>query len=403
MVTRLGTIDEMRTGTWTSAQEYLSRFSRPRLLVPQGSTIQPEDWADPDAIIEYNPSGKPEYFALPEFPQMGTEMLDRADKEMESISGVAGAAMGQTAGSVRSADQQNTLIERATVAITQVKDNGQDFYERLNRVVLQEARRWFTTPQLVEFRGDAGAYQAEEFSRADFGSTRQVKVQRASFTMLTPTGKNELIAQEMQLGGLTPEEGARLRRGNISSLVGAQDNPHILRVNRQLAAWRKGPPEVLPQPQPAVDPATGGPPIDPMTGAPAVDPMTGMPPMQDPVAMAAAQIFPILPVDEEQTVALLRHQELSRAVAEMEFSNHPPAWGQALLAAYDHARRAAGIATVAEQAQAAQMQAQQQAQQAGQEREGAAAEADKGHQRQMEMQQMKGDQQVAANSVKMAA
>lgn len=386
-VTRLGPLDEMRTSIFVAMQEYLDRFSRPRPLFPMGTIVQPEDWADWDKPIQFNPNGKPEMVQLPDFPQMGPQMLDRIDAEMEAIAGVAGPAMGQVAGSVRSADQQNTLIERATIAITQLRNNAQDFYERLCRLVLQGARRHFDVPQLMTYRGESGAYQVAEFTRADFGTTKQVKVQRGTFTMLTPTQKNEVIGMEVQMGGLAPEEAARLRRENISALIGLQDSVHVTRVKRQLHTWRQGVPGGLPEPTPQLDPM----------GQPVLDPMTGQPVMVDPVAQAAQQVFPVLPVDQEQAVALQRHQELAKAVAELDFYAHfPPAWTQALVLAYEQARQAAGIATIAEQQMAAQQQQQQEAEaretaqgaKREEQRENRAAKREDGERQRQHQQQM---------------
>lgn len=378
-VRRLGPLDEMRASNFTSGQEFLYRFSRPRYGIPIGSPTTAEDLADVDKPIQFHPGTEPKFFPLPDYPQMGMEMIRLIDADMEGITGIAGPAMGQVAGSVRSADQQNTLIERSTIAITAIRDNAQDYVERLGRLILQQARRWYDTPQLMSYRGDDGAYQVQAFERADFGQTRHVRVQRGSFTMLTQMRKNELIAMEMQLGGVTPQEGARLRRDNVSAIIGAEDNRHVLRVRRQLQAWRAGPPEQLPQPQPQVGP----------DGMPVMDQRTGQPVMTDPVLMAGQQVFPLLPCDEEQAVALLRHDELVDAVAELEFYNFPPGWNQALIGAYTHARQMAGIMTVPEQQAAQQAQQQQEQAREGAEREERQGENEKNRQFEMEREAMR--------------
>ena len=407
-VRRLGPMDEMRATQYASALEYLYRFSRPRVFLPMGSLVTQEDLADPDKPVQFNPQGKPEWQPLPDFPQMGMQLIDRIDAEMNNTIGIQGPALGQIAGSIRSAEQQKTLIEQSNVALTALRNNAQDAYERLHRIILQQARAWLDVPQLMAYRGEDGAYQTQEFTRADFGSTKMVRVQKGSFTMLAPTAKNELIGLEMQNGGIAPEEAARLRRDNVSSLIGIQDNPHVLKIRRQLQAWRKGPPEQLPQPQPQVDPATG---------QPVVDTMTGQPAMQDPTLIAGMQAFVREAVDDEQFVAVLRHQELSRAIAELEFYGFPDGWKQALRETYMHARQAAGIQTIAEQQQAmaqqqqAEAQAQQEqqgaAQQQQRESEGnkmqnASAEKDKERQFQMDKEAMKSRAAQEREAMRMA-
>ncbi|MHB1310631.1 MAG: portal protein [Gemmatimonadaceae bacterium] len=403
-VRRLGPMDEMRATQYAAALEYLYRFSRPRPFLPMGSLVTPEDLADPDKPILFNPQGKPEWQPLPDFPQMGMALIDRIDAEMANTIGIQGPALGQIAGSIRSAEQQKTLIEQSNVALTALRNNAQDAYERLHRIILQQARAWFDVPQLMTYRGEDGAYQVQEFTRADFGDTKMVRVQRNTFTMLAPTNKNELITLEMQNGGLTPEEATRLRRDNVSSLIGIQDNPHVLKIRRQLQAWRKGPPAQLPPPQPQVDPNTG---------QPVVDPMTGQPAMQDPTYLAGQQVFARTEVDDEQLVAVLRHQELARAMAELEFYAWPPGWKQALMETYMHARQASGVQTIAEQQQAmaqqqaAEQQAAQQAQDGEQaekakDREAQQGEAEQDRKFQMDKEAMKSEAAQQREAMRMA-
>ena len=117
--------------------------------------------------------------------------------------------------------------------------------------------------------------------------------------------------------------------------------------------------------------------------------MSGQPVMApDPVT---AGIWAPVPADEEQSVAQLRHFELSRAMGTTKYSRQPAPWRTSFDAEYQRMRQAAGVATVAEQQQA-QMQAQQQQmqmeQQKSQQAHGQAMERDaqKGQQQQQSQQ-----------------
>lgn len=89
----------------------------------------------------------------------------------------------------------------------------------------------------------------------------------------------------------------------------------------------------------------------------------GMPqpvgPQPDPRAM---KILAMLPVDELPGVARVRVEEMARAMATAKFTTFPPEWQLALVMAFTDARRAAGIATVAEQQAAMEQQRQEELQ-----------------------------------------
>lgn len=360
LVSLLGPMDEMRATQYASALEYLWKFSKPRPYLPMGTIIQPEDLADFEKPLYYNPAGKPEWQPMPDFPQMGMMLVDRLDSDMENAMSIQGPALGQVAGSVRSAEQQKIAIEQSNVGLTALRSNAEDFYERLHRILLQLARVFIDKPVLMRYQADDGAYQVQELVNTDFRDTSVVRVRKGTFTTLAPTQKTDMIATQVQNGMLDQMEAQRLLRDNLSTYLGLVDNPHVKRVRRQIQRWRKGPPdELLAQAQ------------QPQQAPPQVDPNTGQPiPPPDPVALAARQIFAVLPTDQVQQVAQLRHMELAHAVAEIEFYDHPPAWKQALLQAYEQCRQAAGIVTVAEQ-----QKAQQDAQQEANERQQKQAEA----------------------------
>jgi hypothetical protein len=77
-----------------------------------------------------------------------------------------------------------------------------------------------------------------------------------------------------------------------------------------------------------------------------------------PMQQAVQQVFKPLPVDAEPAAAQIRWQVLRDTVAKVRVASFPAPWQIGLFQAYDEARKAAGVMTVAEQQQAAQ-QAQQ--------------------------------------------
>ena len=389
----IGPMDEQRAAIFVGRQERAWKLNRPRPLLPFGTTIQPEELSDWEKPLTVPPGGKPDWFPIPPDDGTSAEMLDRLKTEMMETVGVTPIALGQVAGSVRSAEQQKTAIEQSVVALSSARASFEDGYERLHELIIEAFRAYYDLPILLQYQTPDGAYQVEALLREDLGNTTAVRVRKGSGTLLSPTAKNDLIMQQAQVLG--PQEAARLMRDNLAPIIGLRDEPATKRIRRQLQRWKKGPPPEVAQAQPT-------PQLDPM-GQPMVDPMTGQPMMTDPVAQAAARVFEQLPVDDEQMVATLQHQELAEAVAELDLYAHPPAWKQALVQRYLYARQAAGIQTVMEQQQAAaqQQQAQQQAQQQQAESERAEKDNDRAHEERRES--AKEEAAMQREQMKMAA
>lgn len=363
---KLGQMDEIRAQGIGGTLEYMDRFNHPREYLPIGSIIQPDDLNDRDGRpIMFNPQGKPEFETIPPFPREVNELIQFITAEMEQEASMAGAT-GQTQGNVTSGYQQRQVIEQALVGMSGIKRNADTAFTRGCRIVLALMRGYFTVPQRLGYVSESGRYKEDEWTASDLGSTKDVKLRRGTSTMMAQSAKQALARDELEVSMRAGDPMAyqnyrRAMAGNVDPLIGAQDDPIRLRVRSQIHEWDNGPNEELkgapmPEPMPAMD-EMGQPVVDPMTGAPQMQP--GVHPMTE----AARKLFAPLPIDAEPLNAKVRHEELTAAIAGARFNRHPPEWQQALLEAYDMARQAAGVQTLAEQAQAAQQQQQQQMEQ----------------------------------------
>lgn len=374
---KLGQMDEMRAlqiGAWL---EFLDRFNHPREYLPLGSIIQPDDLNSRDGRpILYNAeAGKPEFEQIASFPAEAVTMLQFITAEMDAEANLTGA-QGQTSANITSGYQQRQVIEQALVGLSGIKRNADSAFTRGGRIILS-LMRFFTVAQRMGYVSEAGRYKEDEWTAADLGSTRDVKIRRGTSTMMAPSAKQALARDELEVGTKAQDPQAyqtyrRALASNADVLTGAQDDPIRTRVRAQIHEWEQGPDDEvkeaeMPAPAPGPTDEMGQPIVDPATGAPmpAVDPATGapVPPPVHPMVEAARRLFGVLPIDAEPLNARVRHEELSAAMAGARFQKHPPEWQTGLVEAYETARQAAGVQTLAEQAQAAQQaaQAQQQA------------------------------------------
>lgn len=353
----LGAGNEQLTSLAGAMFTHIDRFTHRKQFLPLASNLTPEQLQSPTyTVLNIIPGGEPKYEDVPDFPVAVEKMYERLSAEMDDESGLQQVAQGVNTPSVQSGQHAQTIIEQVNQGLSDLRQHTERGLVRGWRIILQLIRRDFTIPQRIQWVGEDGAYKAREWSRADLGSTRDVRLKLGSFTQLAPSSKAALAQMYVQAGAISAEDYAEAVTSNIGGAVGLQDNPHRLRVRGQVSRWREGPPPDWQEPQPIIDPTTGQPTTPP-----------------DPVVSA---IFAPRAVDDDPTVAKLRAYELGRALASQRYERFPPAWRAGLDQAYLHARQMAGIQTVAEQQAAAQAQAeaQQQAQQqASQQQEAASA------------------------------
>lgn len=417
---RLGPGDEIRATQLAAWLDHLDRFNHPNTFLPLGSVIQPGALARRDGTpIPFNAeAGAPVHEQVPDFPRAAVELYTAMGAEMNSESGLEETAQGVDTETAQSGVAKQLVVEQALTALSGVKANVEEGLVRLCRIHLQLTRAFVDTAQILKYAGEDGGHRVREWTRADLRSTRDVRIARGSFTMLSRSAKQALARDELNaaLSTQNPQVAAeaysryqRLTAGTVDPLLGLEDDPHRLRIKRQVGQWLEGAEDLEEQPDAAAPagaagaapagpmgqlgagngaaamppqaPAVGGVPsgmptpanpappapmgAPPMGGQPMGAPgMPGMlPPMPPPADPRAVAIFAPLPVDEEPTVAQVRHEELARVMAGSRYQTLPPAWRQPFDQEYARMKLCAGIQTVPEQQAAAQQQALAQAQQ----------------------------------------
>ena len=337
----LAPMDEAVATQTVAWLEYLWRFNNPNVYLPTGSPIQPGALTIRDGTpIRYEPAtGKPEYESVPPFPGEALGLMEKYEGWMRTLSGLENAARGVADPSVKSGIHAERIIEQALVALTQVVSNTQDFLLRRARVRLQLIAVSYTAPRMLRINGNGGLPQVKAFQGADLRTIRDMRLVRNTMTMLTRSAKVAMLRDELEIGLKAGDLAAYLKyRTGAAQLVDgiatADDDPHVQRVQRQVAEWQQGP--------------QGG-------GTPEA-------------------IWMALPVDTAPDVAPVRAYRLGRAIASDRFTRFPPEWNQPLVAAYEQARQAAGMLNAQEQQQMQAQAAQGQQQAAEQARQAQDAE-----------------------------
>ncbi len=365
----LGPSEEIRAQQMAALVEYLHRFNHPNVYLPVGSPVTPEAMSRRDGTpirVNMDGGGKPIYETIPPFPAESMAMYDRLGAEQNSGIGLEQAAQGVASASVKSGKHAETIVEQALVALANQAQNLGDFYSRLWTIKLQLWRAFYDTPRVANITGEGGQYKEKRWRGVDLTRSTDVRISKSSLTLLSPSAKQQLAMQELEIARASGDPMAYEMYRKVSArgmhpAIGVTDDPQANRMGRQMAAWWDGPDEELiaadaefqqmqamqPPPQPMIGP----------DGQP-------QPPQQQPspLQQAAQRVFQPLPSDEEPTVARARWLVLRDEIAKARVATKPPVWQTALFAEYDRMRKAAGVMTIAEQQQAAQAAQQAQAQ-----------------------------------------
>jgi hypothetical protein len=366
----LGPGDDLRGQLLVAATEALFKSNNRNVFVPLGSVVDPGVLENRDGTpIPYNPqAGVPLWEEMPGMDPSTLPLYQMIGREQDGRSGLEDAQQLNNP-SITSGKQANAIVEQSLTILSPLNAHAKKAAARAFRITLQQFRAFATQPMLLRYTGEDGRYLVKEFTNTDLGSSRDVRIAAGTSTMLSQSAKMQLAQQDLEIGlkaGDTEGAYRRYRQAMASNLdpqLGRDQDPAHHRVLRQIHAWREfakspeaqQPPPASPPPPPQVDPMSGA-----VVQPPPVDP-TQTP---DPRAL---DLFRPVPADAQPDVARTRTFALADEQGRESY-DRAPRWVQlALDAAYDKARKDAGIVFAAEQAQMAaqQQQAQAAAQQQG--------------------------------------
>ena len=373
----LGPSDEIRASALGYEMEYMFRFGNPQSFIPMGSIVQPKQMIVRDGTpIMTNPNGDPYYEPVPPLPQTVPNLREEMGHEMDDESGLQQAGQGVEDPSVKSGIHARVVVQEALKAVGHIRSNTGFFYIDLNRILLEQARAFADVTQMISYVGEDGQYKEKEWSRISFRKTKNVTIARGSFTMHTLLAKQEMANEMLDRQAISMEDYIELTSGGVSPVLGMQDNPHLMRVRRQIEEFQDGPTEewlaayaafeqgqmqmqqyemVMQEYQARSQPAIPGGPVPP-EGIAGTGEVLGPPPEPPQVPPKPPGPFDDhLPIDLEPQAAKIRHRQLSRTMASHKFKKYPEQWKQELLTEYNTMANAAGVVTVPAM-QAAQQQ-----------------------------------------------
>lgn len=333
----LGPGDELLASVDAAWITHFQRFSNRKVFYPLTSALSPKIMqAGMGTYIPIQPGGEPKAEQIPDFPADSLQLRQKIVDNMDDESGLQQTAQGVDSPNVQSGFHAVQVIEQVLAGLSEPRQNCADMIERGYRIQLQLVGEFYTVPQQTKFLGADQDYKLDYWMGSDLGSTTDARILRGTFSMMSPAMKSSIAVSMKDSGVITEYELRRFTIGGTGGMIGLEDDAHWMRMGRQIAAWRKGPPAgwTPPPPMPPPMPAMGA----DATGAPAApmpSPM-GAPPMGPP----SYTPFELMPIDSDPGIAAMRVQELGRAMAGTDFAKADPAWRQVLADAYQQALQA---------------------------------------------------------------
>jgi hypothetical protein len=300
----LGSGDELLQAQYGNWIEHLDRFANRKTFVPHTSTFQPGQASMPmGSYIPIPPGQEPRTEDVPEYPRGAIEFLKLLQDELNDESALQEAGQGLDSSNVQSGFHASLVMERVQSALSEPHQHARDALIRGWRIMLALGRAYFPDAQQLRVLGDDQTAKYQSWSAADLGTTTDVQLARASFTMMTPTQKAMVAQNLFQAQVIDGDELQRIMGGNVGGLLAIQDNPLLLEVRRQVTAWE-----------------------------------------QDPQTPNAFGLEPLEPHYDEPTVAQVRHRVLLRYLASVKSHQHGPEARQTVVLAYQQARQVLAMA-----------------------------------------------------------
>ena len=337
MMHLIGLGNEIRQQMVAALQDHVQWLLNRKTFVPISSILRPQDLKQAGrAVIPINPGGAPSFEDIPSFPAEGMSLFTMSTDEMEHDTGLGDTATGLESPQVQSGKHAQAIVAQVHSTLSDIRQNNIDGYLRACEIQLMMIRAFYSLETIIGWVGEDGAYKEREWSGADLGQTSQVQLKAGTMTMLTPTQKTTVAHQFASFGLIRPDQLRDAISANLGGLLALQDMPELLRIRRQIASWKNGPPEDW-------EPATDQQPVtDPATQQPQIgeDGQQVLEEVQV-IDQVLGGIWRALPADDLPFVALLRLHELSKLISKSEFSQQPPEWQFGVIEEFSRAQQAA--------------------------------------------------------------
>jgi hypothetical protein len=237
---------EFNAALATGFLEALNQWLHPDSYIPSTSSVQgyqvDESRATGDMIPILRPEDKPTYGNMPPLPSTFWQSVEWNDRQTDSIASLNKPVTGADNQQEVSGKARQIAVQQAMVGLSRMQAPVNAGKARWCRIVLQQAMRDYTTPQIIRYEGEDGAYKATDFTGVDFALVGDVAIKAGTGTMMPPEAKVNYIGSLAANGMLPQDEAADAARPSFAGKLGLPANPHEQYIERCIDAWLQGPP-----------------------------------------------------------------------------------------------------------------------------------------------------------------
>lgn len=366
LIGRIAGSSEVKAQIVASYAAMMDRMLNPATYTPATSPVQAfqvtNSRASGDHIPILSKEDIPTWEPQPEVPSGVLNFMTYLDSAMDSAASSSKAAQGANDQQEVSGVARQIAVHQANISMSRFNQAHLEAYSRHCRVKVQLAMAYYGAPQLIRYVGEDGAYKQEWWTGADFALVSDVGIQPGTGTMQTPQEKVNFAFTATQMKFLRAEDAEDIVRSAISTALGAPDDPHQQRIERQVSTFLEGPPQTM-----VPDPVTGqavnqwimakrqqlqivqqnAQATQAFQQQAQAAAMQGMPVQGGPVLTPVPNVwspFADRATDQDPAVAGMRKRRLGKLIDTARFESFPAEWRQDAIEAYQRADKVLAMA-----------------------------------------------------------
>jgi hypothetical protein len=226
------------------------QMMRRRWFLPQQANVNPRDLANPDkTTIVYNAraGAKPEAETQPEISQSLFKYREDVNMDFNDMLGIHDLSMGKQVPGVQSGRHAEALQAGDATLLGLTRVQLQAGLEHAGVILLNIAKKEWTTERRVRYLGEGRQYIDKAFNRTDFRDTEDVRLDKSTLLMLTKAQKMEMLFSFAEVGAILPDELRRLAPlGDVAGIKLSED-AHVMKARRENDKFLDGPNQEMTQ------------------------------------------------------------------------------------------------------------------------------------------------------------
>lgn len=197
-------------------------FGVQNILLPKGAGISVSQLAGGLNVIEYTPGmGKPEPLNLTHTPAEIFNMIDRVQRDMETISGINNVARGNPDPSLQSGAALAMIQAQAINFASGLQGSYIRLIENVCSSTIKLLQDFASAPRIAAIAGRDNRAYMKEFSGADLSMVNRVIVEVSNPVSRTTAGRLEIATQLLQMDKIknTDQYFTVLNTGRLDSMI----------------------------------------------------------------------------------------------------------------------------------------------------------------------------------------